>query len=489
MDMLWNLPDESQVPMSWVKENILEELDQNTEHFAHLAATGSYWADVICGLLPLPFAPTGGAAHSATTETKPHQDLRDKNTEPIVAGRKNWNRVRAFVRNDSPYWYFQWYWDFETGQSDRITRRLTSWDGVPITDRAEAEQVVNIMATKVSQHRHAVETGGGGVQRHGRVDRTALPEGQVFAPMAAERPQDAAPVHENTGPKGRGVSVADGIDTWIRAVEKKGRSKATISNYASTAKRFRAEYGELCIGEVDDTHIADWLEAMDKEGLSASTRKGHHSNISAFFSYMADKRIVHSNPALDVLPPRQPSRKETGKYYTKDELDLLMPVIEARATDRFCMVAGAVHSGSRVAELMKVTPDRVDEHEDGTVVISIGERKNGVDGKVFELEIRHDWAAEAWLNWKESAAPGEKMSDLHERYFASLIRDELREHEEAAGVETIRGRAIYAFKHDFVTTLARARRKHERELIREEDASARAGITGKVASTSYDLGD
>lgn len=153
-------------------------------------------------------------------------------------------------------------------------------------------------------------------------------------------------------------------------------------NYASGTRAMHAaevrlflvfveELGLERLTQVQRRHVEAYLARLDSQGYADTTRRRKLSAIKSFTVWLVQNRIITTDPAADIIPPRLQWKRP--RVLTEEEYRRLLAVIDKPRDLAFMQLL--LQTGIRLAEahelnLNQVTlPNPVDEQSVGTIYI------------------------------------------------------------------------------------------------------------------------
>lgn len=163
-------------------------------------------------------------------------------------------------------------------------------------------------------------------------------------------------------------SVLRLIDAYLRQLDRRGLSAATLKNYGLDLYRFaehlRQQHGITEIDGVAPLHVDDYLSDLQARSYKPASINRNLSAIRQFFKYLVRLRVIGQldNPAVHVENARV--RRRTPVYLEIDEAATLLLTIRAQSaaseTARwlqardFALFALFLGTGLRVQELAHI---------------------------------------------------------------------------------------------------------------------------------------
>jgi integrase/recombinase XerD len=188
--------------------------------------------------------------------------------------------------------------------------------------------------------------------------------------------------------------------TYYLKVER-GRSDHTVAAYGSDLRRFvawAAEHGLTDPGAVTRDHVADWLVALDAEGLGLRSIARARTSLRQLFRYLLKEKLVEADPTARVRAPRFPA--PLPKVLTERQVEALLA-----APDRLtplglrdaAMIEVLYATGLRVSELVSLPLAAVD--------VEVGVLRIRGKGDKDRLVPIGDLALELTIRYRREARP------------------------------------------------------------------------------------
>ena len=102
--------------------------------------------------------------------------------------------------------------------------------------------------------------------------------------------------------------------------------------YIDAVKRFAEWCGDVLgireLDQVQPMHVAAYLKALEKQGISAPTVKQHLAAVRMFFDWLVVGHITDVNPTRAVRGPRHSPQKGKTPVLSAEEARLLLDSIE-----------------------------------------------------------------------------------------------------------------------------------------------------------------
>lgn len=203
------------------------------------------------------------------------------------------------------------------------------------------------------------------------------------------------------------ITVLGAITTYVRSLERGGRSKVYISNVKNSAKRF----GEVChkvISEITSKDLKDYLDSIP----NAVTRQTEQRRLETFFKFaLSQGWIADAKQVPKVQVTHEPVVRFNPQIYTPQEMKALIGACECE--DLLAMLVIGGFCGVRVAEIMRMTwacwqPADPSSEDHGFIVLS-----NDITKTKKRRFCKVTTNAAAWLGkLSEGHAPEDKIYSL-----------------------------------------------------------------------------
>lgn len=176
------------------------------------------------------------------------------------------------------------------------------------------------------------------------------------------------------------------VKEFISTMEADGKSKFTVTAYASDLKEFSEFSEETLKKEPKDMKYSDlrqWVNNLEKYGLSATTKARKISTIKSFFRYLSKMDYIEGkNPAENLESPKIP-KKQPKVIGTDDARELLKCAEEAEPTHMTCfrdytIVAVFLYTGIRREELSNIKLQDVDMKNQTILIHGKGNKERTV---------------------------------------------------------------------------------------------------------------
>lgn len=125
---------------------------------------------------------------------------------------------------------------------------------------------------------------------------------------------------------------------------------------------FVKNFGMMPISEINNMHLAQWLEKIRKEkDYSASTMVHLKYCFTPFFDFLRNLRIINKNPMSEVRMSRYGHRRVERVYFSENELiEVLEKFKVISPEDVYPISYFLAHTAVHLGEALKLTWDNVD---------------------------------------------------------------------------------------------------------------------------------
>lgn len=193
------------------------------------------------------------------------------------------------------------------------------------------------------------------------------------------------------------------IATFIDAQQaERGAAKNTVDAYTRDLTDFADWIGTTGLAEADRDLIEQYLERLNAEGLSISTRARRLSAIRQFYRFAHAEGLRGDNPAARITGPQKP-RKLPGTLSEADVTRLLDTASQqaaqnARGVRMHCLMELLYATGLRVTELVSL-PIAALRGDPRMILI----RGKGGRERLVPLSDPSREAVQAWLKVRDAA--------------------------------------------------------------------------------------
>lgn len=168
-------------------------------------------------------------------------------------------------------------------------------------------------------------------------------------------------------------TVSHYMNNWLRAHQENVAPK-TLEGYASMIRNYIGPtLGQIKLQSLEPRHLTALNQEMMNNGLSSATRAGCYRTLRKALGDAARQKLITTNPALSVTPPRQ-QRREPETW----NINQFNAFLEAASEDEFHdFFELAALTGMRRSEITGLKWDKVDFQNDSLRVAETLQRIGG----------------------------------------------------------------------------------------------------------------
>lgn len=189
------------------------------------------------------------------------------------------------------------------------------------------------------------------------------------------------------------MNFSDALELGIQRSQSRDDHKKVLRTTARLAvEYFTKRTGIRKFGQIEEKHIADYIEDLQKRGLKPSSQR--HYIVPIRLAYNALR--LHTKQRLDFKAIQLPKRTyEAANFVPADDMFRILDCMRAFERHRsFACVAAGFMAGLRISEFNRLTPDKLRGDE---LEIS-GITKNNPSRRVIPIPetlviILEDWFA------------------------------------------------------------------------------------------------
>lgn len=148
---------------------------------------------------------------------------------------------------------------------------------------------------------------------------------------------------QNTDNNGIDIFVADYFELWLTEIKDKVRPN-TYRGYKGNMEKHIIPYfrdSKTKLQQLCPINLEAYYDSMVKSGLSKSSVKHHHQNISKALSDAVHSGLISSNPAFAARPPKPDKFK--ANFLTPKQLEQLLIVMKGSVIElpvQLCSIYG-----------------------------------------------------------------------------------------------------------------------------------------------------
>lgn len=238
----------------------------------------------------------------------------------------------------------------------------------------------------------------------------------------------------------------------------RGAAANTLDSYGRDLKAFAKRLGRP-LEDAEPEDVRSYLEAMDRQGLSAATAARRLSSLRQFYKFLYAEGLSRRNPAATIESPRR--RHKLPRTLSEEQVTRLLEAAHERARTRpglkslrlVALLEMLYATGLRISELLTLTKVAVAGDRDFLMVRGKGGRERMVPlsgparqaiGEYLAVLKDEEWAEGSYL----FPSPRTKGGHLSRVRLFQLIREVAI----AAGMAPERISA-HVLRHAFATHL------------------------------------
>lgn len=246
------------------------------------------------------------------------------------------------------------------------------------------------------------------------------------------------------------------IDSFLQYIELEKRySPLTVELYKSDLQHFMtylAEYDFATIQEVGHLHIRSWSVSLIEKGMLPASIKRKLSTLKTYFKFLRKNGVIEQNPMLKVIAPK--AGKTLPIVIEKKNLQSLFEQIEF-GTDykgvRNRLILELLYgTGMRRAELINLTHDSIDLHNQRIKVLGKGRKERLVPIAPYLMQIIKDYLFIRDTTFPE-APPYIFLTDKGKQTYPKIIYNIVKRY--LSLVSTAEKRSPHTLRHSFATHL------------------------------------
>lgn len=185
------------------------------------------------------------------------------------------------------------------------------------------------------------------------------------------------------------------IDAFLRNLQAKNRSQATILAYQGDLTRFFSWLTQnnatvSSIGQVKREDVTEYLASLGADGLTGVSRARKLAAIREFFRYAEDIGSIPRSPVTGIETPKK--EKSTPTYLTPEEYRAMLSLAGASSRD-YAILQVFLQTGIRVSELSGLKVSDIDL-EARSLRVTAGK---GMTTRDIELEKKGVQALKSYL--------------------------------------------------------------------------------------------
>ncbi|HEY0771866.1 MAG TPA: tyrosine-type recombinase/integrase [Sphingobacteriaceae bacterium] len=192
------------------------------------------------------------------------------------------------------------------------------------------------------------------------------------------------------------LTLEKALEDFLRAMEGKNRSDATIRAYRTDVLQFIIwlRQNDLTItnpARVEKIDITEYLAFLAERRVSGVSRARKVAALREYFKYCLDHEIIQKSPAATVPVPRK--EKPSRTYLVPGEYNKMLSLAALNVRD-FAILQVFLQTGVRVSELVALRVDDIDFAQ-RTLTVRAGK---GMVSRTIELEKKAIQAIRNYLD-------------------------------------------------------------------------------------------
>lgn len=192
------------------------------------------------------------------------------------------------------------------------------------------------------------------------------------------------------------LTLEKALEDFLRAMEGKNRSEATIRAYRTDALQFIIwlRQNDLTItnpAHVGKIDITEYLAFLAERRVSGVSRARKVAALREYFKYCLDHEIIQKSPAATIPVPKK--EKPSRTYLVPGEYNKMLSLAALSVRD-FAILQVFLQTGVRVSELVALKVDDIDFAQ-RTLIVRAGK---GMVSRTIELEKKAIQAIKNYLD-------------------------------------------------------------------------------------------
>lgn len=209
------------------------------------------------------------------------------------------------------------------------------------------------------------------------------------------------------------------IKSFLGCLTVEGKSKSTIRQYKYSLQRMFKFLGNRKYSEIGTAGIMAWLANLKMSGAKSASVRNQRSNISPFFTWLYNNRMIERNPIDPIKPIKVPS--EERRAFSSEEIDTIRTI--CKSPFERALVEALLSTGLRINELGNLKLEDVDFDK---MVVHVKNGKGGKDRTTFITPVAKKYILK-YLVWNKHKSEYVFTSRLGGRYnnnsFGEVMRD------------------------------------------------------------------
>ena len=233
------------------------------------------------------------------------------------------------------------------------------------------------------------------------------------------------------------------VKSFLGCLMVEGKSNGTIEQYGYSLKRLFAFVGNRKYSEITTADIMAWLAQMKLSGTKSTSVRNQRSNVSPFFTWLYNNRMIERNP-IDPIKPIKVPRKEKSAF-SSEEIDTIRSICK-NPYER-ALVETLLSSGLRINELANLKTQDVDFDK---LTVHVKNGKGGKDRTVFITPVAKKYILQ-YLAWNRHKSEYVFTTRLDGKYSTNGFGYTMREMSKMCGIHI----HPHRFRRTLATDLAR----------------------------------
>lgn len=233
------------------------------------------------------------------------------------------------------------------------------------------------------------------------------------------------------------------VKSFLGCLIVEGKSKGTIGQYRYSLKRLFDFAGNRKYSEITTADIMAWLAQMKLSGVKSTTVRNQRSNISPFFAWLYDNRMIEKNPCDPIKPIKIP--QEEKKAFSSEDIDTIRSVCK-NPYER-ALVETLLSSGLRINELANL---RIEDVDFDKLTVKVKNGKGGKDRTTFITPVAKKYVMR-YFDWNNHKSEYVFTSRLGGKYKPNGLQEVMRKMSERCGIHI----HPHRFRRTLATDLAR----------------------------------
>ena len=233
------------------------------------------------------------------------------------------------------------------------------------------------------------------------------------------------------------------IKSFLGCLMVEGKSKGTIRQYKYSLKWLFEFLGNRKYSEITTADIMAWLAHLKMSGAKSTSVRNQRSNVSPFFTWLYNNRMIERNPIDPIKPIKVPS--EEKKAFSSEEIDTIRTI--CKSPFERALVETLLSSGLRINELGNLKLEDVDFDQ---LVVHVKNGKGGKDRTVFITPVAKKYLVR-YLKWNKHKSEYVFTTRLDGRYNNNSFGEAMRQMSKRCDIHI----HPHRFRRTLATDLAR----------------------------------